>query len=224
MSEPELSHPKIDFTLEYDLSPERQVAEEAFDLLKDKGVPAETRIGSVAWYTNVTERVDMVNESEDDALPATNIGLRLRGVPPLGLDRQAAANDYFVIELQQADTTDATMETQDEELSWKDYVSVIMNIRNYDDVAVVDSRTGVSLTASDLSHVRFILSFMRQECRNQDYEATLAGAAATILSDVRTYVDDTHINFESGDFLELSACGTCGTENIPCAHNPETLN
>ena len=208
--------------VEPNVSPEQSLAEEAFSLLGSMGAPEETRIGSVVYMTNVTERVDMLTIDE------RQVGLRLRGLPTLAIsvssDGLAIADEYFVMEVRQADTEMADEFTDDTEVKWQPYICMIINTQKTGEVAVVNSETGKDLEPGDLLYAQCVLDAMRKEYRNQNYEESLADAAHHVMSNTCVLDAQNTVPFDSADFFQTSYCDSCGHENVPCEHNPYTLN
>lgn len=220
----ELSHPQISQSTFPAISEERLVAEEAFAILKEVGYPVESRVDGALLWTKLTNRVDIPVADE------RQVSLRLRSLLAVSMDggdelsRSGADRGYFVIELQQSDTTEQAELIVDEEIEWRSYFSVIIDTTDIDDVALVDSSTGEELAPYDVMQVLFLLGHIRQEYRNEVYEESLAEAVRELNAEARKVDGMGNIGFRVGDLLDLSACDVCGTENVPCFHNPETLN
>lgn len=213
-------HPPLELGLSAAVSAERLFAEEAFQLLTTFAVKGSMTIDSTYMTYPITDRCDV--QAADDAERA----LRLQGVPVLGGaavgESLSPSDKYYVIEVEHGVLADPEEDMAwDEDYDWEPYVMAVIDTENIDNVSVLDANTGKDLDPADLQQALFTLQFMRNEFRNAYFEEEVED---TIIAPNFERLEQGYGEYDSSEHLELSACDTCGTENVPCAHNSFTLN
>ncbi|HVS58722.1 MAG TPA: hypothetical protein VHD60_03210 [Candidatus Saccharimonadales bacterium] len=219
----EIEHPPIDMDLQRDVSAERLLAEEVYEMLIEYAHPESVVCGTYRLVYPVTDRCDM------DSTDNTKLGLRLRGVPSFSMETPMSTSftpnaQYYVVEVQQG-IPEAGIETPtDHDFTWAPYLVVVINTADemLKDVHMLNARTGEDLEPVDVGMAHIILRKMHDEYRAAEYKESVRDTPAR-----PTYTDISQrygsFCIEEADFDDRE-CGECGVVNAPCKHNAAFLN
>lgn len=213
----DIKHPPIDLGLMRDVGLERVVAEEAFQLLTAFGEIYPTYFGNLYAPLPIA-RADLTGNDNQD------VRMRLSALPVFCMDTGSLkpSPDYFVMDMQHGDLPEECEAPEDEDITWRPYLRLIMNCADADDVTIVDSQKYQEVSHEDLVTASFILTLMRHELRGMLFEEDAQNSATMLMSSmlpVEHRGKRRFKSFESTDFLDLGGCADCETDNFPCEHN-----
>lgn len=223
-----LEHPPIATELDINRSFEHLIAEEAYQILETYNYSQISKVDSRTWveYT-VSKRYDV--QSAQDSRP---MALRLVGIPVLAASttkefpsRSIAAEEegpaYFVTELQYGYLDKPSEEPEDKDYTWHPYVMIVTNANDTKHNDVLSTTTGESLMEPDLVQVLVTLTAMKKSLSADTFcvEVYDSHLHPEIYKGRGDYVE-----YNSADHYVVSECDICCSQNLPCKHNPETLN
>lgn len=229
-----MKHPEL-AVHQNDCSLERSFAKNAAETLYMYAIIEESNYanGSYACYKVTDSYIEQTSNGQ-------YCGLRLRSVvviqddgPFLGkYDPAKLSDQYKVIMLEQVDLGaewspyDSTV---DADLDWQEYVLIVINDANLDDVTVLDAN-GVRLSYEDLTEVDFVLGQLRAYHADMLYEEDVdKGFEIDIPEPLDEFVqaeptglafnsDSQTIEFVPGRFIVGLECPSCSIGNNDCGH------
>lgn len=228
-----MNHPPVDLGIRRDISFERQLAEEAFEVLQTQGHETLQELDGYAMLLHESTMVDL--QAED----LTDVSFRIKSVPTLLLGAGETdvkrpgrlAHSFYVMDIQHGTVSDEIEEALPEDYDWKSYVKVIVNVHELGEVAVLNGQTYEELSGADMNTALYIMSLIRHELRgmmfedevaetseNQSFGLTFVQHGRGKEGNVRTFSE-----FDSEDFMQVSECDDCCTVNQACEHNKFTL-
>lgn len=229
-----MNHPPVDLGIRRDISFERQLAEEAFEILQTQSKEVEREIGGYALSLRQSDMADLTAEDH------TDLAFRVKSVPSLlmGANETSVKNpgrlahSFYVMDIQQGTVSDEIEDATEENYIWKSYLKIIVNTHNHDDVVVLNGQNyKKKLSGEDVNTALYIMTLIRQELRGRIFEEELADTSENQSFGMK-YVQRSKrkggavrkfAEFASDDFMDVSSCDECYTSNQPCKHNKFTL-
>lgn len=223
-----IEHPPIASELDTSRSFEHLIAEEAYQILETYNYSQIRQLDNRTWVEYaVSERYEV--QSAQDTRP---MALRLVGIPVMAagatkenpsriIAQEEETPAYFVTELQYGYLDNPIDEPEDKDYTWHPYVMIVTNANDTKYNDVLSTVTGTCLMEPDLVQVLMTLTAMRKSLAADSFCVDVSDSALhpQIHKGKGKYVD-----FDSVDHYIVSACDICGSQNMPCIHNPETLN
>lgn len=226
----EASRPRVDLGLMQNLTQEEVIAQEAFELLMANNQEIASYIDGFMFRILETEAADL--GSKDD----NYVSVRLKSMPVLIIDEgneeetHLDAANYYVINIDHRPMLDQAQAEQEVEtgqlaVDWTTYIRLVIDTRNCSNVHVLDGETFEPLNYEELGFATFLLSVLRQEFRDANYDENLRDTAEAQARLAMKLELGKYVQFDSTDFMQTSACGhtDCSHENEPCTHNSYTI-
>jgi hypothetical protein len=206
-----------------------------FEVVNTYKEPAYVKVGECYTIVPLVSTLVPKPDGGDTAIRISGVPVlcgEIEAVDEAQLDELEPSKDYYVLDIEHSPVPDDPDEMEDAEPDWQSYLVLIVNAANLQDIDVVDPETGRSFSEAELMEANIVLSRIRRQLRDEEFECHLYLEAEESANSVFTKEEmDGRIGededeepqsgfapFEKEKFIMEPGCDPCFSQGIRCSH------